>query len=107
MGLIGLAVSSGKSDASSAPAKETKADSTETVEVVDVSIPYNAAAILEYSKLMGGKFDASSFGKFQSIYEAKVIAQVTAKKVARDCQLEIERLQAIAAKADAEIAELK
>jgi hypothetical protein len=107
LGLIGIAVSSGKSEASSAPAKETKTASSEAVEAVDVSIPYNAAAMLEYNKLMGGKFDAASFGKFQSIYKAKVVAQVTAKKVARDCQSEIERLQAIAAKADAEIAELK
>lgn len=86
---------------------ETKAASSAAVEAVDVSIPYNAAAMLEYSKLMGGNFDSASFEKFQSIYEAKVVAQVTAKKVARDSQLEIERLQAIATKADAEIAALK
>jgi hypothetical protein len=107
LGLIGVALSSGKSDVGSAPTKEAKAASTEAVEAVDVSIPYNAAAKLEYNKLMSGTFDAASFAKFQFIYETKVVAEVTAKKVARDCQLEIERLQAIAAKADAEIAELK
>lgn len=73
---------------------------------MDVSIPYNAAAMLEYTKLMGPKVDAAKFAKFEALYEEKVVAQVTAKKVARDCQLEAARLEAIAAKADAEITAL-
>ena len=106
LGLIGVAVTSGKSDGDSA-AKETKAVSAEPEVAVDISIPYNAAAMLEYTKLMGGKFDAATFDKFRSVYETKAVALVTAKKVARDSQLEMDRLQAIAAQADAEIAAMK
>lgn len=109
MGLVGFAVSSGnKSDGNDTPAAAPKAASPpKPVEAVDVSIPYNAAAMLEYTKLMGTKFDAAKFAKFESIYLEKVVAQVTAKKVARDCQLEAARLEAIVAKADAELEALK
>jgi hypothetical protein len=109
LGLVGLALSSGnKSDAAS-PSSTTanaKVTSTPAAEVVDVSIPYNAAAMLEYTKLIGAKYEEATFRKFQTIYEEKAVAQVTAKKVARDCQMEAERLQSIIAKADAELAEL-
>jgi hypothetical protein len=108
LGIVGFAVSSGnKSDTSDAPAAAPKAASApKPVEAVDVSIPYNAAAMLEYTKVMGSKFDAAKFAKFEALYEEKVVAQVTAKKVARDCQLEAARLEAIVAKADAELAAL-
>jgi hypothetical protein len=62
--------------------------------------------MLEYTKSMGSKFDADTFKQFEAIYEEKVIAQVTAKKVARDFQIEAARLEAIVAKADAELAAL-
>ena len=108
LGIVGFAVSSGsKSDSSETPAAAPKAASApKPVEAVDVSIPYNAAAMLEYTKLMGPKFDAAKFAKFEALYEEKVVAQVTAKKVARDCQLEAARLETIVAKADAELAAL-
>ena len=109
LGIVGFAVSSGnKSDSSEASSTVApKAVSApKPVEMVDVSIPYNAAAMLEYTKLMGPKIDAATFAKYEAIYEEKVVAQVTAKKVARDCQLEAARLEAIVAKADAEIAAL-
>ena len=109
MGILGFAVSSGNSsgDSDTPSASTPKAASApKPVETVDVSIPYNAAAMLEYTKLMGPKVDAAKFAKFEALYEEKVVAQVTAKKVARDCQLEAARLEAIAAKADAEITAL-
>ncbi len=109
MGLVGFAVSSGnKSGSKNSPAAAPKAVTPPVpVEAVDVSIPYDAAAMLEYTKLMGTKFDAAKFAKFEAIYMEKVVAQVTAKKVSRDCQLEAARLEAIVAKADAELEALK
>lgn len=112
MGIIGFAVSS--SSGNNADSTETSSSTTaakavstpKPVEAVDVSIPYNAAAMLEYTKQMGPKFDAAKFAKFEALYEEKVVALVTAKKVARDCQLEAARLEAIVAKADADIAAL-
>ena len=109
LGIIGFAVSSGNNSDSSETASTAAPKATSApkpVETVDVSIPYNAAAMLEYTKLMGPKLDAAKFAKFEKLYEEKVVAQVTAKKVARDCQLEAARLEAIVAKADAGIAAL-
>jgi hypothetical protein len=109
LGIVGFAVSSGnKSDESGAvaAAKVSSSSTQASVEKVDISIPYNAAAMLEYTKLMGSKFDADTFKKFEAIYNEKVVAQVTAKKVARDSELEAARLEAIVAKADAELAAL-
>ena len=73
-----------------------------------MSIPYNAAAVLAFNEWKGASktYDATTLQKFQAIYEAKVVAQVTAKKVARDCVLATERLQAIVDKADADLAKL-
>jgi hypothetical protein len=108
VGIIGFALSNGnKSDSGNASAAVPKATTeAKAIEKVDLSIPYNAAAMLEYNKVMGSKFDSAKFAKFEAIYETKVVAQVTAKKVARDSQLEAARLEAIAANADAELAAL-
>ena len=104
-GILGLTITSAKSGAStSETTPSTK--KTSSVETVDVSIPYNAAAMLEYSKWKSGSSSEATFQKFLPIYERKTVAQVTVKKVARDFELESERLQAIIANADAELASL-
>lgn len=79
-------------------------EKAQPVAMIDVSIPYNAAARHSYNEWSSGKFDEATFQKFQAIYEEKVVAQVTAKKLARDYELEIARLQSIFAKTDADLA---
>lgn len=101
-------MTNGKADANGAKASAvSKVVAPEAAVAVDVSIPYNSAAMLAFNDWNGsGKFDDSTFQQFQAIYTEKVVAQVTAKKVARDFALETERLQAIVAKADADLAKL-
>ena len=100
-------MTSGGSNAASAPTPgASSADKVQLVAAVDVSIPYNAAAVLTYNEWSGGTFDEATFQKFQSIYEEKAVAQVTAKKLNRDYELESERLKCIVAKADAALASL-
>jgi hypothetical protein len=62
---------------SPSPSPAPAASSTEDV---DLSIPYDAAARLEYEK--AGK--PGDFGAFKAKYEAEAVAKVIAKKKARD-----------------------
>jgi hypothetical protein len=85
--------------------KKSSDDTTPAVaeepEPVDVSIPYNAAAILAYEEFMGKTtegVDPATFAKFEALYEEKVVAQVTAKKVARDFEDKIKSVDAELAK---------
>ncbi|GKY99862.1 hypothetical protein MPSEU_000939900 [Mayamaea pseudoterrestris] len=50
---------------------------------VDLSIPYDAAARLEFDA-SNKKFDAKKFEAFKEEYYTKTVAMVTAKKAARD-----------------------
>lgn len=94
----GAAAFSASSSSSSTPEKE-KAPTYAFEEVVkiDVSIPYDAAAELAYRQLKGldaeAELDASEFAKFKTLYEAKAVADVIAKKKARD----LAELQSVAA----------
>jgi non-homologous end joining protein Ku len=63
------------SDAAKAPKKEAP-----KAEVVDISIPYDAAAMLAF-EAAGSK---GEFAAFKATYEAKAVAMVTAKKAAVD-----------------------
>lgn len=60
-------------------------------EAIDVSIPYNSAAMLAFS---GTKLPKSKFEEFESLYLAKTVADVTAKKMARD----VEEMEKVASK---------
>ena len=53
-------------------------------EPIDVSIPYDAAARLAFGVKDGEEFDEARFAKFKELYEKKTVAEVTAKKLARD-----------------------
>jgi len=65
-------------------------------EAVDVSIPYDAAAMLAFNEWNAVvesddeseesvvEFDESVFKKFKAIYETKAVAQVSLKKAIRD-----------------------
>jgi len=59
-------------------------------EPIDVSIPYDAAALLAYTQAKGIKaddvddIDMGEFEKFKALYEEKTVYEVTAKKKARD-----------------------
>jgi hypothetical protein len=50
---------------------------------VDISVPYDAAARLEFDA-SNKKFDAKMFETFKQEYYTKTVAMVTAKKAARD-----------------------
>mmetsp|Transcript_29435 Transcript_29435/g.70770 ORF Transcript_29435/g.70770 Transcript_29435/m.70770 type:complete len:164 (+) Transcript_29435:75-566(+) len=63
-------------------------------EAIDVSIPYNSAAMLAFSET---KLPKSKFAEFESLYLAKSVADVTAKKMARDV-VEMENVAAKLAK---------
>ncbi|CAJ1968587.1 unnamed protein product [Cylindrotheca closterium] len=52
-------------------------------EAIDVSIPYNSAALLAFSEAKLPK-SKSKFDEFESLYVAKTVADVTVKKMARD-----------------------
>jgi hypothetical protein len=58
----------------------------EPVEVIDVSIPYDAAIIQAYDAWRSGDYDQAEYGKFKAKYIVKTVAEVTAKKVARELQ---------------------
>lgn len=67
---------------------------------IDVSIPYNSAALLAFDEWKGDKiFPEDTFAKFETIYEEKVVTMVTAKKVQRE-------LDDALTKAESELAKL-
>ena len=67
---------------------------------VDVSIPYNAAALLAFEEFKGDKtFPEDTFAKFEAIYNDKMVAIVKSKKVLRALKDTLE-------KADEEIGKL-
>jgi hypothetical protein len=59
-----------------------------TKEAVDISVPYDAACRLAYDEWRGqyqkGEFDDTRYQSFKTNYEAITIANVSAKKVARE-----------------------
>lgn len=60
--------------------------------MIDISIPYDAAARLEFTSWLASRPSASSnseemFAKFKPLYEANAVAEVTVKKQARDLEL--------------------
>jgi hypothetical protein len=57
---------------------------------IDVSIPYNAAALIAYEKVIG-EYNEATFAKFESLYHEKAVAEVTLKKVTRELQQKIDQ----------------
>ena len=76
----GLAAMFGSKNGAAATATNGEAAAPEP-EPIDVSIPYNAAAMLAFSET---KLPQSKFEEFESLYLAKTVADVTVKKMARD-----------------------
>jgi hypothetical protein len=54
---------------------------------VDLSIPYDSAARLAYSKMNGEQLDEAKFAKFKELYEKKAVADVISKRASRDLAL--------------------
>jgi hypothetical protein len=76
-------------------------------EKIDISIPYNAAAMLAYSAWKGGaNFDQATFDKFEPLYLEKAVAEVSAKKISRDFEDAMKNSEEIIKKVNAELAEL-
>ena len=64
----------------------------EELPLVDVSIPYNAAALLAFEEFKGDKkFPDNAFATFEAIYNDKVVAVVKSKKVQRELNVAIEK----------------
>jgi hypothetical protein len=59
---------------------------------IDVSIPYNAAALMAYEKVIG-EYDEAKFTKFEALYLEKAVAEVTLKKVTRELQQKIDQAE--------------
>lgn len=64
---------------------------------IDVSIPYNAAALMAYEKVIG-EYDAATYAKFEELYKEKAVAEVTLKKITRELQEKIDQTEAAIAK---------
>jgi hypothetical protein len=66
--------------------KSTKPVATKR-EIIDISIPYDAAARLAYDKWREandkGAFDGGGFGAFKEVYEEATIGMVTYKQMER------------------------
>jgi hypothetical protein len=94
-GFVGVSMSKGDGDGKNTvnvvAGTELKAN--------DVSIPYDSAARLAFAET---GIEGSLFGEFQPLYLAKTVADVTAKKMARN----IKELDEVAAKATKEIESL-
>jgi hypothetical protein len=78
--------------------KKTTEAQSKTVDIlIDISIPYNAAAVLAYNEWRGdAELDETPFERFEPLYLEKAVAEVSAKKIAREIS-----------KVDADLAELK
>jgi hypothetical protein len=83
---------SGKDNASSSSstrAAATAAAKEPEPEVVDVSIPYNAAALLAYQQTVIGRettTDDDEFAEFEQLYQQMAVAQVIVKQKERALQ---------------------
>jgi hypothetical protein len=80
----------GKGEGSSAKSSSSTGTAEPEPEIIDVSIPYNAAARLAFAET---KLSNSRFQEFETLYLAKTVAGVTAKKMARDV-VEMEKVAA-------------
>jgi len=104
-GAAAVAIAAQKGGGGSATKSEPFYAEEQAPEPVDVSIPYDAAALLAYRemKLKLGKddeIDRDEYARFKKLYETVVVADVTAKKKARD-------LAAMRAEVDAKAKELE
>lgn len=61
----------------------SKVDKAAPAPLVDISIPYNSAAMLAFQEYGA---DASLFADFEPLYLEKAVAQVSSKKIARDLE---------------------
>lgn len=90
-------------DTPSKPSPFLSSSTTDLISTSDVSIPYDAAARLEYDKWRAkygkGAFDAEKYAKFKARYEAVTSTNMAAKKVARDTGT-LPTLKGLAADAD-------
>jgi hypothetical protein len=85
------AATMGKGEGSSTSSSSSVGTAEPEPEIIDVSIPYNAAARLAFAET---KLSTSKFQEFETLYLAKTVADVTAKKMARD----VEEMEKVAVK---------
>ena len=82
IGVAALAQGGGGKTEAAAPKKAEEPEPEP--EPIDVSIPYDAAARLAFAEMSSEEADEEKFAKFKQLYEKKTVAEVTAKKAARD-----------------------
>lgn len=86
LGAAAAAVFASSSGGAAADAPSKAAADEPEPEPIDISIPYDAAAVLTYCKLKGIKevTDQADFEAFKTVYEEAAVAEVTLKKMERD-----------------------
>ena len=97
----------GRGRKDSATKEAAPAPVEEDLPKIDVSIPYNAAAMLAFDEWKGEKeLSKDAFAKFEAVYEEKAVAMATAKKVKRELEEVVRGLEDTIKKADAKLAKL-
>ena len=75
---------------------------------IDISIPYDAAAMLAYREKLGisesDAIDRNDYEKFKALYEEATVADVIVKKKQRELDAMLEQAKAKAAELDAIVA---
>ena len=75
---------------------------------IDISIPYDAAAMLAYREKLGisesDAIDRDDYEKFKALYEEATVADVIVKKKQRELDAMLEQAKAKAAELDAIVA---
>ena len=107
--LGGLAVTAGPKLAGAASSEGSVADNPPPEPVkIDISIPYDAAAMLAYREKLGisesDAIDRSDYETFKALYEEATVADVIVKKKQRELQTMLEQAKAKAAELDAMVA---
>lgn len=103
-GLVAVTASSGSDDETTSKAA---AVDEETAEPVDVSIPYNAAAMLAYQCTISPTVDPAVFKRFEELYLEQAVAIATFKKMKRDQEAAVKAMETKISKLDGDMAALK
>lgn len=98
---LGAAISGQKAKSAVAGTTSKKVvGKAKAVPKVDVSVPYNAAALLAYNQWKGDlMYEEATFQKFKIIYEEKCVSEVCKKRAIRE-------LDEAGKKADADLSAL-
>jgi hypothetical protein len=86
--IVAATMGGGSSTAGAGSSTRKQGSAANDAEAIDISIPYNAAAQLEYTR--GGYSRSVDFAEFEPLYIKKSVAEATEKKIERDAAVAIE-----------------